>query len=63
MECFRQILIELMKNKCLLLKSGTGTLPKRTGFGTRTLWILGTETSPKSLFKLIVRPEPLFKLI
>jgi len=33
-------------------------LPKRTGFETGTLWILGTETSPKPLFKLILIPEP-----
>jgi len=33
-------------------------LPKRTGFETGTLWILGTETSPKPLFKLTLIPEP-----
>jgi len=39
-------------------EAGTGASPKRTGFGTRTFWILGTVTSPKPLFKLILIMEP-----
>lgn len=29
--------------------SGTGTVPERIGFGTGTLWILGTEISPEPI--------------